>query len=74
MVGVMEEALDKVEGYTPPPDMVDLHTRHRELFSACKKALLQIVNEAEQDKPDGMKAVRIYQEMTRRFLALDEAR
>jgi hypothetical protein len=38
----------------------------------CKSALLKIKEEANKEKPKGMAAVRIYQEMTKKILEAEE--
>jgi hypothetical protein len=70
----MDGALAKLKTFDPPEKMLDLHRTHRDLFAACKQSLLQIQAEADREKPKGMKAVRLYQEMTRKFLEVEEKR
>jgi hypothetical protein len=72
LVAVMDAALTELESVPPPPEMRELQVAHRALFRDCKQALLAIEAEAGQPSPKGMKAVEIYQEMTRRFLEMDE--
>jgi len=71
LIGVMDNALAALDRLDAPADLRGLHARHRDLFTNSRQALLQIQVEAGREKPDGMKAVKIYQEMSRRFLEMD---
>ena len=72
LIIVMNEALKELELYHPPQDMVPLYNIHKNLFMDCKSALLKIEQEANKEKPKGMAAVRIYQEMTKKILEAEE--
>jgi hypothetical protein len=71
LIGVMDDALKQMEYLNPPPEMRDWHRVHETLFTDCKKALQAIEAEARQSSPKGMKAVKIYQEMTQKFLEVE---
>jgi hypothetical protein len=71
LIAVMDDALKQMEEFDPPPEMRELHRTHEVLFTDCKKALQAIETEARQPSPKGMKAVKIYQEMTNKFLDVD---
>lgn len=71
LVAVMNNAIEAMDAFDPPLEMRSTHDQHKILFQDCKKALLRIHAEADQEKPSGKKAVKIYQEMTRRILELD---
>ena len=72
LIAVMDEALKELGLYHPPEDMVPLHNIHKNLFMDCGSALLKIKEEANKEKPQGMVAVRIYQEMTEKILEAEE--
>jgi hypothetical protein len=72
LIMVMDEALKDLELYDPPQEMVPLHNIHKTLFVDCRSALLKIKQEANKEKPKGMVAVRIYQEMTKKILEAEE--
>jgi hypothetical protein len=72
LIGVMEDALQQMDSFEPPPEMRELHRTHEALFTDCIKALQAIEVEAAQPAPKGMKAVRLYQEMTSKFLEVDD--
>ncbi len=72
LILVMDEALKELDLYDPPQDMVPLHIIHKNLFEDCRSVLLKIKQEANKEKPKGMAAVRIYQEMTKKILEAEE--
>jgi hypothetical protein len=72
LIEVMGNALKEVDRYKPPEDMVPLHNIHKNLFEDCRSALRKIRGEADKEKPKGMAAVQIYQDMTRKILEVEE--
>jgi hypothetical protein len=74
LIAVMDDALAELKTFDPPEKLLDLQRTHRDLFMACKQSLLQIQAEAGRERPDGMKAVHLYQEMTRTFLEMGDPR
>lgn len=71
LMAVMDNALNELSSFDPPEELLTLHSKYHNLFRDCKKALGQILTEADQESPKGMKAVHIYQEMTRKFLEME---
>jgi hypothetical protein len=72
LIAVMEDALKELEEYKLPRDMVPFYNTHKNLFENCRNALFRIREEASKEKPKGMTAVRIYQDMTRKILEAEE--
>jgi hypothetical protein len=71
LIAVMDSAIETMGDLNPPASLQVLHDQHLALFQDCKKALQRIQDEADQAKPSGKKAVKVYQEMTRKIVDMD---